>query len=210
MSKRRRSQIVTASAKAAKPPAEPALMPIGKIQQTILLVRGEKVILDADLAALYGVETKALNQAVKRNRERFPEDFMFQLTLAETKDLRSQHICLNDEKASTGSRSQTVTLNRNRNTRYAPHAFTEHGTIMAATVLNSSRAVQVSVYVVRAFMQLRQMLAQNKELAAKLAALERKVGDHDQKIVALIQAIRQLMAPPPEQPRRRIGFRVGP
>jgi cell division septum initiation protein DivIVA len=201
---------VTASAKAAKPPAEPALMPIGKIQQTILLVRGEKVILDADLAALYGVETKALNQAVKRNRERFPEDFMFQLTLAETKDLRSQHICLNDEKASTGSRSQTVTLNRNRNTRYAPHAFTEHGTIMAATVLNSSRAVQVSVYVVRAFMQLRQMLAQNKELAAKLAALERKVGDHDQKIVALIQAIRQLMAPPPEQPRRRIGFRVGP
>ena len=168
-------------------------MPIGKIEQAILLVRGEKVILAADLAALYGVETRVLNQAVKRNAERFPEDFMFQLTSDEAFALRSQF----------------VTSKGRGGRRYAPYAFTEHGTIMAATVLNSPRAVQVSVYVVRAFVRLRRMLAQNKELATKLADLERKVGDHDQKIVALIQAIRQLMAPPPGPPRKKIGFHSG-
>jgi uncharacterized membrane protein len=99
-----------------------------------------------------------------------------------------------------------VTLKKGGNIKYRPYAFTEHGAIMAATVLNSPRAVQVSVYVVRAFVQVRRMLAQNKELAAKFADLERKVGDHDQKIVALIQAIRQLMAPPPDPPRKPIGF----
>jgi uncharacterized protein YigA (DUF484 family) len=99
-----------------------------------------------------------------------------------------------------------VTLKKGSNIKYRPHAFTEHGAIMAAAVLNSPRAVQVSVYVVRAFVQLRRMLAQNKELAGKLADLERKVGQHDQQIVALIQAIRQLMAPPPQPPRKPIGF----
>ena len=118
---------------------------------------------------------------------------------------RSQIATLNGRDGETDSRSQSVTLKRGSNVKYQPYAFTEHGAIMAATVLNSPRAVRVSVYVVRAFVQLRAMLAQNKELAAKLADLERKVGDHDQ-IVALIQAIRELMAPPPESARKPIGF----
>ena len=210
MSKIKRSQIVTASVGAAKKPARPVIMPIGQIERAILLVRGEKVILDADLAALYGVQVRALNQAVKRNRERFPEDFMFQLTSAEARDSRSQFVILNGESTGKASRSQSVTLKRGGNIKYAPYVFTEHGAIMAAAVLNSPRAVQVSVYVVRAFVRLRQMLSQNKALAGKLADLERKVGDHDQQIVALIQAIRKLMAPPPEPPRTRIGFRPDP
>jgi phage regulator Rha-like protein len=169
-----------------------AIMPIGKIEQAILLIRGEKVILDADLAAIYGVPTKRLNEQIRRNMYRFPDDFMFQLTKEEAESLRSQ----------------IATSKGRGGRRYAPYAFTEHGAIMAAAVLNSQRAVQVSVYVVRAFVQLRRMLAQNKELAAKLAALERKVGDHNQKIVALIQAIRELMAPPLERPRKPIGFQT--
>ena len=187
MTERKRPKSATASKKTDGA----TIMPIGKIEQAILLVRGEKVILDADLAKLYGVATKVLNQAVKRNLERFPEDFMFQLTGDETRSLRSQSVT---SSSGYGGR------------RYAPYAFTEHGAIMAATVLNSPRAVQVSVYVVRAFVQLRRVLGQNKELAAKLADLERKVGDHDQKIVAIIQAIRELMAPPPIRPRKPIGF----
>jgi hypothetical protein len=182
-------------------------MPIGKIERAILLIRGERVILDADLAELYGVATKVLNQAVKRNLERFPEDFMFQLTGDESGALRSQSVILDGQEGNAHLRSQSVTSRSGYGgRRYAPYAFTEHGAIMAATVLNSPRAVQVSVYVVRAFVQLRRALAQNKQLAAKLADLERKVGDHDQKIVAIIQAIRELMAPPSKPPRKPIGF----
>jgi hypothetical protein len=187
---RKRAEIATPSDQKVGP-AGPAILSIEKIKQAILLARGEKVILDADLAQLYGVTTRTLNQAVKRNQARFPEDFAFQLTWDEAASLRSQFVI---SKPGRGGR------------RYAPYAFTEHGAIMGATVLNSPRAVQVSVYVVRAFVQLRRMLAQNKELAAKLADLERKVGDHDQKIIALVQAIRQLMAPAPEPPRKPIGF----
>ena len=187
MTERKRPEPATA----AKKTAGAAIMPIGKIERSILLARGEKVILDADLAKLYGVATKRLNEQVRRNIDRFPDDFVFQLNRNELDNLRSQSVT---SSSGYGGR------------RYAPYAFTEHGAIMAATVLNSPRAVQVSVYVVRAFVQLRRVLGQNKELAAKLADLERKVGDHDQKIVAIIQAIRELMAPPPKPPRKQIGF----
>jgi hypothetical protein len=167
-----------------------AIMSVAEIEQAILLLRGEKVILDVSLAELYGVTTGALNQAVKRNLKRFPEDFMFQLTAEEAGNLKSQFVI---SRGHGGRRS-------------APRAFTEHGAFMAATMLNSPRAVEVSVYVVRAFVRLRRMLAQNKDLAEKLADLERKFDGHDQQILALIQAIRQLMAPPPEKKRKPIGF----
>jgi hypothetical protein len=190
MGKRKKSRMATTSKMPAEKPPEASIMPVGKIEQAILLIRGEKVILDADLATLYGVGTKVLNQAVKRNINRFPEDFIFQLTWDEAKALRSQF----------------VTSKGRGGRRYTPYAFTEHGAIMAATVLNSPRAVEVSVFVVRAFVRLRRMLAQHKELAGKLEELERKVGAHDRKIIALINAIRRLMAPPPEPPRKPIGF----
>lgn len=148
-------------------------------------------MLDSDLAELYGVSISAFNQAIKRNIERFPADFMFQLEQAEYSALRSQIVILK-----TG---------RGQHRKYPPYAFTEHGAIMAATVLNSPRAVEMSVFVVRAFVQLREMLSTHKELAAKLDALERKVGSHDQAIAGLIDAIRQLMTPP-EEKKRGIGF----
>jgi len=167
-------------------------MPVGEIERAILLVRGEKVILDADLARLYGVETKRLNEQVKRKKDRFPEDFVFQLTWEEAK----------------ASRSQSATLKRGRNIKYRSYAFTEHGAIMAANVLNTPRAVQVGVYVVRAFVRLRRALSGHKALAAKLDRLEHKVGRHDREIRALIDAMRQLMAPPPTTPKRQIGFQT--
>lgn len=157
------------------------------VEQRILLLRGERVMLDADLAELYGVETRALTQAVKRNRERFPDDFMFQLTPDEAALLRSQTVI---SKAGRGGR------------RYAPFAFTEHGVAMLAAVLQSPRAVQVSIEIVRAFVRLRAILAGNVELARKLAALEKK---YDAQFKVVFDAIRELMAPL-SKPRRRIGF----
>jgi type I restriction-modification system DNA methylase subunit len=154
-------------------------------------LRGQRVILDRELAAIYGVETRTLNQAVKRNKERFPEDFMFQL----------------DSEEAERSRSQSVILNpgRGQNIKYLPYAFTEHGAIQAANILNSPRAVEMGVYVVRAFVKLREVLASNKALAQKLNQLERKLQTHDQAIVSIIKAIRQLMNPPTPK-RRSIGF----
>ena len=147
-------------------------------------------MLDSDLAELYGVETKALNQAVKRNANRFPEDFMFQLTAIEVFNL---------------NRSQIVTgSQKHRDPRFPPYAFTEHGALMLANVLNSERAAQTSVQVVRAFVRLRQMLASNAELARKLDAMEKK---YDARFRIVFQAIRQLMSPP-EPKRREIGFHV--
>ena len=172
-------------------PNRQAIIPIGRIEQDILLLRGQKVILDADLAQLYGVATKVLNQAIKRNIERFPEDFMFQLTDGESAALRSQIVT---SKEGRGGR------------RYAPYAFTEHGAIMAASVLNTEQAVKVSVYVVRAFVKLREMLSTHKQLAQKLAELERGLQKHDHQILALVEAIRQLMEPPPEPKRKPIGY----
>ncbi|MDP2878483.1 MAG: ORF6N domain-containing protein [Sulfuricella sp.] len=163
------------------------------IAQRILLVRGNKVMLDVDLAALYGVETRVLVQAVKRNIRRFPDDFMFQLTDDEWAILKSQFVI----SKGRGGR------------RYAPYAFTEHGALMLASVLNSERAVEISILVVRAFVRLRELLANNKELANRLEDMERKLTTHDQAITGLIDAVRQLMAPPVKK-KRSIGFIVEP
>ncbi len=165
-----------------------SLVPVERIERAILLIRGEKVMLDSDLAELYGVETKRLNEQVQRNLGRFPEDFMFQLTPEEWNSLRSQF----------------ATLKRGEHRKYLPYAFTEHGALMLANVLNSERAAQTSVQVVRAFVRLRQMLASNAELARKLAALENK---YDAQFKVVFDAIRQLMSPP-AKPKREIGFHV--
>lgn len=170
-------------------------MPIHRIAQSILLLRGHKVLLDRDLSVIYGVETRTLNQAVKRNAERFPEDFRFQLTVQEAATSRSQIVILN------GGRGQNI--------KFLPYAFTEHGAIMAATVLNSPRAVEMSIFVVRAFVQLRELITSNKELACRLdqleARIEKKLATHDDAIAAMLSAIRELMNPPVRK-SRPIGF----
>jgi hypothetical protein len=169
------------------------IIPIGQIEQRILLIRGQRVMLDADLADLYGTTTKRLNEQVKRNRGRFPEDFMFQLTKKE----KAEVVAICDHLAKL------------KFSPVLPNAFTEHGAIMVASVLNTKRAIQVSVFVVRAFVKLREMLSTHKELAHKLAELERKLQNHDQSIRSLVVAIRQLMARPElEPPKKRIGFLV--
>lgn len=169
---------------------EQSVIPLENVEQSILLIRGEKVMLDADLAVIYGVPTKALNQAVKRNIDRFPDDFMFQLTKHE-----KEEVVTNCDHLKRLKFSPTL-----------PHAFTEHGAIMLATVLNSPIAVRASIQVVRAFIRLRRMLSTNKELAHKLAQLERKIEKHDDEIKVIFNAIRQLMVPP-EIKKKRIGFR---
>ena len=162
------------------------------LESLILTVRGHKVLMDSDLAEIYGVPTKVFNQAVKRNAERFPEDFCFRLTLDEA-------------EAVLRSRSQFVTLKRGQNLKYLPHAFTEHGAIMAATVLNSKRAIEMSIFVVRAFVGMRQALAVNQHVVSKLSELEARLDSHDADIQDLVEAIRELMAPLPAN-SRRIGF----
>lgn len=156
----------------------------------ILILRNQKVILDTDLAELYGVPVKRLNEQVKRNPQRFPPDFLFTLTAAEYEDLRSQNAT---SSSSHGGR------------RYLPNAFTEHGAIMAASVLNSKRAVEMSIFVVRAFVQMREALLVNQKVMSKLSELESRLDDHDANLQDLIEAIRELMAPPPAN-QRRIGF----
>lgn len=205
MTARNRSQIVATSRK--RPAKGAALVNVSEttIEGMVLLLRGERVILDSDLAELYGVETKVLNQAVKRNIERFPDDFLFQLTWEEARYLKSLPVTSN-RQAGRDSRSQSVTLKKGWNLKYRPRVFTEHGAIMAANVLNSPRAVQASVFVVRVFVRLRRLLVGNKELATRLDELERKLRGHDRQIIALVDAIRQLMAPPPNPSREPIGF----
>ncbi len=163
---------------------------VEQIEPRILLIRGQKVILDADLAEIYGVTTKVFNQAVKRNADRFPGDFRFRLTADEKREVvtNCDHLA------------------RLKFSRTLPFAFTEHGTIMAASVLNTSRAIDVSVYVVRAFVKLRELVATHRQLAAKLETLERRVAGHDKEIQSLVTAIRQLMAPPATGKQRQIGF----
>jgi len=168
-----------------------AIMPTGTaaIAQRIMIIRGRRVMIDADLAELYGVPTKALNQAIKRNSDRFPEDFMFRLTSTE-----KQEVVTNCDHLAQLKYSSTL-----------PCAFTEHGALMLGNVLKSARAIEISLMVVRTFVQLREMLAANKELSAKLKELERKVSSHDQAITGLIGAIRGLMESP--KPKSRpIGF----
>jgi len=166
--------------------------PVPAVESRILFLRHQRVILDADIAELYGVPLRVLNQQIKRNRQRFPADFVFQLTSQEHKVLRSQFVISNKRR---GGR------------RYAPYAFTEHGAIMAATVLNSERAVQMSVFVVRAFVRLREMLATNRRLAGKIYELENRLDTHDSVIQDLVEALKELMTP--KKPSRvRIGFQL--
>lgn len=172
----------------------PNLQPIARVEditRRILTVRGQRAMLDSDLAALYGVTTKRLNEQVRRNRVRFPADFAFQLTAEEVANLRS-HFATSSSQ--WGGR------------RYLPLVFTEHGAVMLANVLNSPGAIQMSVFVVRAFLQLREWVAGQTDLAARLTALERRVGVHDSELIDIIQTIRRMLEPPVE-PRKRIGFR---
>jgi len=164
------------------------------LESLIVIVRGQRVLLDADLAEIYGVPTKVFNQAVKRNAERFPEDFCFRLTIEEAEELRR-------------SRSQIVTLKRGQNIKYLPRAFTEHGAIMAATVLNSPEAVTMSVYVVRAFVQMREHLTANATILKRLAEIDKTLLQHDSALRDVYQKLRPLLQPPPEPPKRRIGFK---
>jgi hypothetical protein len=166
-------------------------VPVRDITRTILILRGQRVILDAELAGLYGVTTKRRNEQVKRNAARFPDDFMFRLTRTETETL-------NRSRFATGSQ-------KHRDPRFPPFAFTERGAIMAATILNSPRAVEMSLYVVRAFVRLRELLVSNTVLARKLNELEGKLKNHDEAITAILSAIHELMNPPPPK-RRPIGF----
>ena len=167
------------------------VLPLERVEKTIVFLRAQKVILDADLAELYGVTTKRLNEQVKRNRDRFPEDFMFQLTCEEKSEVVANCDHLSKLKFSS----------------VLPYAFTEHGAIMAASVLNTPRAIETSVFVVRAFVRLREMAATHREFARKLAELEQRFEDHDKKIEVIFVAIRQLMAPPVKK-NKKIGFEV--
>ena len=161
------------------------------IENVILILRGQRVMLDADLAALYGVPTKVFNQAIKRNRQRFPEDFLFQLTPNE-----KQQVVTNCDHLARLKFSPT-----------APYAFTEHGAVMAAMLLNSPRAVEMSIYVVRAFVRFRQALSTNSEIMKRLDYLERRVQKHDRALSNVFEAIRLLLAPPEPARRRVIGFK---
>ena len=166
------------------------LIPAERIEKAILLLRGQKVMLDRDLAELYGVSTKVLNQAVKRNLKRFPEDFIFQLSKAEFKEWRSQ-IVTSIPEARMGLRRH-------------PYAFNEQGVAMLSSVLHSKRAIDVNIAIMRAFVRLRELLATHKDLARKLEELEQK---YDAQFRTVFEAIRQLMAPPPEPQRGHFGFR---
>jgi hypothetical protein len=171
-------------------PEKKAIVPVGKIEQRILLIQGEKVIVHADLAEFYGVPTKRLNEQVKRNKDRFPGDFMFQLSPEE----KSEVVANCDH------------LSKLKYSRSLPYAFTEHGAIMAANILNSPRAIEVSVFIVRAFVKLRRMIAENKELSRRIVQIERHLADHDEQIIELIKAIKQLLKPDPLPKKRRIGY----
>ncbi len=167
-----------------------SIIPVEKIKQRILLIRGEKVIVDADLAEFYGVTTKRLNEQIKRNKGRFPHDFMFRLSVKEKAEVVAKCDHLSKLKYS----------------KALPHVFTEHGAIMAATVLNSPRAVETSVFIVRAFVKLRRIIADNQVLSRKIVQIERRLADHDELIIEVIQVIKQLLKPDPPPKKRQIGF----
>ena len=182
------------------------------IEPLILTLRGQRVILDADLAEIYGVPIKRLNEQVKRNADRFPEDFMFQLTVDEWSSLRSQFATLNEDidyQGDVKNRSQIVTGSedgRGQHRKYMPYAFTEHGAIMAATVLNSPEAVAMSVFVVRAFVLMRERLAANAEILRRLAEIDKTLLEHDGALAVIWEQLQPLLTPPPEPARKKIGF----
>jgi len=182
------------------------IVPADQIASRIRNFRGEKVLLDFDLAALYGVETRVLNQAVKRNADRFPSDFMFQLSVEET-EMISQRVTSSTGQTVSDSSQIVMSPGKHRGKRYRPYAFSEQGVAMLSSVLNSERAIKVNIAIMCAFVELRQILETNRELAKKFSELERRVGKHDEEIDAILEAIRQLMAPP-GRPRREIGFHV--
>ncbi len=173
----------------------------GVIATRIFEMRGKKVMLDRDLAMLYGVKAKRLNEQVKRNKKRFPDDFMFQLTNEEIKNSGFQFV-------TSGSRSHFATLKQGKNIKYLPHAFTEQGVAMLSSVLNSERAIQVNILIMRAFTKLREILLTHKELAVKIEALERKYAEHDQTIKSIFDAIKRLLALPLVKEKKIIGFHI--
>ncbi len=170
------------------------IVPPDQIQARIIVLRGHRVLLDRDLAAFYGVPTKVFNQAVRRNKDRFPADFRFAITNEEVAGLRSQIVTSKDGRGGL---------------RYRPFAFTEYGALMAATILNSRRAVQVSLVVIRAFVSLRHVASEQKVLAKKLAELDARLGAHDEQLAEIVGAIRQLLTPPEPEHNRKIGFHQG-
>ena len=171
------------------------------IEDRIFLLRGHRVMLSPDLAQLYGVEQRALIQAVKRNIERFPQDFMFQLSWDEADSLRSQIVILNQPI------EPSIVTKRGEHIKYKPYAFTEQGVAMLSSVLQSKKAIQVNIFIMRAFVKLKEILLTHKELAHKLDELEQKAERHDLEIQSIFEAIRQLMEPPPAPPKPRIGFK---
>ena len=187
------------------------MKPKKPIESLILNIRNQKVILDADLAELYDVPTKRLNEQVKRNANRFPEDFIFQLTALEWRNLKSRIATSSLETPHpedvVPNWSQFATSSkRHRGAAYRPTAFTEHGAIMAATILNSPEAVAMNVFVVRAFMQMREQLAANAAILKRLAEIDKTLLEHDSALRAIWTKLQPLLAPPPEPPKRRIGF----
>lgn len=197
--------------KPRKSPRQKRLGARNGFDRAIHTIRGERVILDADLAKIYGVETRVLNQAVRRNREKFPADFLFELTNDEALNVHQVRA-----QREGRSRSQTVILKRGRNIKFRPLAFTEHGAVMAANILKSRPAIQMSVFVVRAFVKMRSSLAGTNELSQKLAALEDeltlRLDSHESAIIDVLQRIMSLLNPPPlpELPAREMGFHTTP
>jgi hypothetical protein len=197
-----------------------------RIEPLILTLRGQKVILDADLAGLYGVQTRRLNEQVKRNADRFPEDLMFQLTDQEWRNLKSQNatsslqpakneeveflrsqiVTLNSGESDAANRSQFVTTSSHGGRRKLPFVFTEHGVLMAAMVLNSPKAVAMSLFVIRAFVRMREQLAANAAILKRLAEIDKTLLEHDQALGLIWKQLQPLLAPPPDPPKRRIGF----
>jgi hypothetical protein len=194
--------------------------PTARLEPLIFTIRNQRVILDADLARLYGVTTKALNQAVKRNADRFPDDFAFQLTASEVVNVRSHAVTSDiealDNPQDDANRSQTATSSnrsqivagsqKHRNPRFRPWAFTEHGALMAANILRSERAVRMSVFVVRAFVRLREQIAANQAILKRLAEIDHTLLQHDAALRDLYRKLLPLLQPQPDRPRRRIGF----
>jgi ORF6N domain len=171
---------------------ETAIVPIELIENKIYVIRGQKVMLDMDLAGLYGVLTKYLNQQVRRNIKRFPEDFMFQITKEELEALRLQIATLNEAQDNKILRFQIGTLKQGQHIKYLPYAFTEHGILMLSSVLNSQRAIDVNILIMRTFSRLRQIMANSKELSVKFEQLEKRVFKHDGDIRELVRDIRRL------------------
>lgn len=190
--------------------SKPAALPALRIEHAVWTIRGQRVMLDADLAALYEVPTKVLNQAVQRNLERFPEDFMFRLTHQELAAYRSHIVALGTEQYQRliRSRSQIVTLKSGRGTniKYLPHAFTEQGIAMLSSVLRSDRAVQVNIEIMRAFVKLRSMMQSQDVIKRELASLKRQYKDHDDQIKTIFLMIDEIIAPAPIRKKRKIGF----